>query len=701
MPSQKPTLILSFLFCLISYLASNAQTINPEKIDIVRDKWGVPHIYAATNPEVAYGLAWAQAEDNFTTIQQTLMFAKGLLGKKYGPGGAAGDFFAKLIQVEELVEERIDKDISPEFMKYLEGFCEGINAYAVAHPKKVLTKDLFPVTPKDVLVSYPAKISEFMGLGRTVSLILNGTYYDRIAGEMDFSMRGSNSFAFRKAKTEDGFTYLISNPHVQISGPEAFYEVHVVSEEGLNFHGAMFPGSVSPQVGTNQHLGWTHTNNYYDNTDVFLLKMHPTEKNKYEYNGEWLELEERDIKLKAKVKPIPFPLGAKRKVYYSKYGPTLKSKDGNFFAIRMATYMSIRAPEQWYKMNLATDLESFKKALEMDGLPYFNITYADKDDNIMYLFNGHFPQRNPGFNWSKVVPGNSSEALWTEFVPLEKRPKIFNPSCGYVYNVNHNPFKCTCQNEWLDRIKYDTLVGYDKYDDNNRSYRFREIYQDGDKVSMESLKEIKYDVGIAQKTDLGKMAKQIIQMSQNSNNELLTPFKNWDLQFDLEEVAPTIFHLMVIYLQRNPADFGKSSEAVPEAGLYKAFAFAKSHLEEHFGKIQVPYKEFARFKRGNKDLPIYGGLGALAARWGSLSKDNGRYYAGGGDNFMMFIKYGPNGVENFESIVPFGSSSNPESPHYNNQMELYTEKGAKKLTFDKKLIYENAEKVYHPMAGVK
>ncbi len=691
-------LFATCLAFLLSIVHLNAQKINPENIDIVRDKWGIPHIYAPTNPEVAYGVAWVQGEDDFQTMQQTLMFAKGLLGKKYGPAGAAGDYFSKLLKVEELVEARMDEDVSPEFMAYLEGFCQGVNDYAAAHPKEQLSKELFPVTPKDVLVTYPAKISEFMGLGSTVNSILNGSYYDRASKAVKFDQKGSNSFAFRKSKTEDGKTYLICNPHVELTGPEAFYEIHVVSEEGLNFHGAMFPGSVSPQVGTNKHLGWTHTNNYYDKTDVFLLKMHPTEKNKYEFDGEWLELEEKTIKLKVKVKPLPFPITVKRKAYYSKYGPTLKSKEGNFFSFRMATYQSIKTPEQWYRMNLATDLESFQEALAMNGLPYFNITYADKDNNIMYLFNGFFPEREPGYNWLGIVPGNTSNTLWDTYVPLEKRPQIFNPDCGYVFNVNHNPFKCTCKNEWLNRMQYDTLVGYDYYDDNNRSYRFREIYQDGTKVSMESLKAIKYDAGLAQNSFNGKLARQIIDMSQTSDNELLVPFKNWDLTFAQDETAPTIFHLILIYFDRNPVSFEKGTAKVPLGPLYKAFAFAKSHLLDYFKTVSVPYREFARIKRGNKELPVFGGQGALAARWGFLSSKNGKFYARGGDQFMMFIKYGPDGPESIESIVPFGASTNPNSPHYNDQTELYTAKKTKPLTFDKEAIYKNAEKIYHPKA---
>ena len=309
---MKPVL-LSAIFCLF-YSISVSQTINPDNITIARDQWGLPHIYAKTNPEVAYGVAWVQGEDHFELMQQQLMFAKGLLGKEYGKGGAAGDFFAGLLQLDELVEKRINKDVSPEFIKYLDGFCQGINAYAAKYPKKVLNKNIFPVNPKDILITYPAKIAQFIGMDREVRRVLYGTY-DKRTKDYTFESKGSNAFAFQRKMTKDGRTYLISNPHVEMEGQEAFYEIHVVSEEGLNFHGAMFPGSVAPQVGTNPNLGWSHTNNYYDHTDVYLLKMHPTEPLKYEFDGQWLDLEEEKLPLKVKLKALPFPIGVKRKVY--------------------------------------------------------------------------------------------------------------------------------------------------------------------------------------------------------------------------------------------------------------------------------------------------------------------------------------------------------------------------------------------------
>jgi len=248
------TIVLSVFSVLFLHLQAQQQ-IDPQKVTIVRDQWGMPHVYAQTNNEVAYGVAWAQCEDNFEVLQQTFLFTKGMLGRTYGKELAAGDFFSGFTGLDELIDSLISTDVSPAFMDYLEAYCQGINDYARLHPKELLQKKAFPVTPQDVLKSYPLKIAEFTGLGRLLGALLNDSRTNEQAEADAVLSKGSNAFAFRREMTKDNRTYLIANPHIGLTGPEAFYEIHVVSEEGMNFQGAMFPGSVSPQIGTNPHLG--------------------------------------------------------------------------------------------------------------------------------------------------------------------------------------------------------------------------------------------------------------------------------------------------------------------------------------------------------------------------------------------------------------------------------------------------------------
>ena len=687
---------ISLLLFSVFFLSLKAQqiSVDPENITIIRDQWGMPHVYAKTNNEVAYGVAWAQCEDNFEVIQQTFLFTKGLLAREYGKRLAPGDFFSGFTGLDERIDELMKSDVSPEFMAYLEAYCQSINDYARLHPKEIMQKKAFPVRPEDVLKSYPLKIAEFTGLGRALAAMLNDTRSSEQAEADAVISKGSNAFAFRREMTKNNRTYLIANPHIGLTGPEAFYEIHVVSEEGLNFQGAMFPGSVSPQIGTNPNLGWTHTNNYYDHTDTYLLKMHPTKSLHYEFDGNWLKLEEKTIKLSVKLKALPFPIKVKKTIYTSVYGPTIQSKGGNFFAFRNPMILNIKAPEQWFRMNLAQNISQFREALEWNGLPYFNITYADKENNIFYIFNGLFPERTPGYNWRETVPGNSSATLWDNYVPLEKRPQIQNPDCGFVYNVNHSPFKCTCVEQWLDPLQYDSLVSYNTViDDLPRSVRFREIYKDGTPLSMEELKAIKYDAGLAAGHPIGKTALFLKNYTHPEYQDMLDLFKNWDLTADPDSPAPTLYYLILSTL---PRDYVPEAEVLSDEEINKGLAFAKNHLMQYFGRLDVPYRDFSRLKRGNKEMHVYGYRNTLAARGGMLDKDNGKYYVTNGDSFMMFVQYDENGVAEMESIVPFGNSNRPDSPHYSDQMELFVNKKAKKLTFDKEEILKNATRIYHP-----
>jgi len=688
--------LVVFLTISCTLSVSGQQPINPENITIVRDSFGAPFIMAPTDEEVGYGLAWVQCEDQFTIVQQNIMLVRERLGREYGRQGAAGDFFSGLFQLDKLIEERKATDVSPEFMAYAKAFCQGVNDFAERHPGEVLDKKLFPVRPEDILEAYPLKIANFIGATRAISQILYGDTYDRDLGEEeDFFTKGSNAFAFQSHMTKDGHTYLIANPHLSFSGPESFYEVGLMSEEGWTFQGAMFPGSLSPQVGTNKNLGWTHTVNVYDHTDVYALKMHPTEPLLYEYDGEWRKLEKRKIKLKVKLKWLPFNVPVKRTVYESVYGPTLESSSGNFFAIRTAPVSTIQIAEQWYHMTKAQNLSEFKEALALDGLPFFNIVYADKADNILYVFNGYFPDRTPGYDYSGLLPGHTAKTNWQGIIPLAERPVIENPDCGYVYNVNHSPFKCSCRESWLDADKYPAEVGYDMVDDNSRSYQWREIYQDGTPVSMEELKTLKYDSRIAETSSLGIILDRLRGVTDSSvDSVMLQTLRNWNGVVDANRVAPTYMLLSLLYLG-DMTQYEGMDEA-PEAVFAEALTKTKAHLLEYFKTLEVPFETFFRFQRGKKDLPVYGFPGTLAARRGGLSTENGRYYNTGGDGFMLFVEYDEQGVVEMESVVAYGASSEPDSPYFNSQMELFAAKKAKKMTFDKEKIIEKASRVYHP-----
>ena len=287
---------------LLSINLSLFAQIDPKKIDIVRDAYGVPHIFAKTDAEVAYGLAWAHAEDDFTTIQQSYLAGNNLLSNHLGKKGIPADFLAQFIRSDELVERDYEIKTSPEYKRILEGYAQGINRYAATHPEEVLSQQLFPVTPKRMMRYAQLQLFISSKGDYWVSKILDDDLNYTPSKE---DLKGSNTFAFNSSKTTDGETYLAINTHQPLDGPVSWYEAHLCSEEGTNILGALFAGSPNILIGANEHLAWAHTVNQPDKMDVFALEMHPKKKNVYVVDGEEYPLETFKAKLTFKVLGIP------------------------------------------------------------------------------------------------------------------------------------------------------------------------------------------------------------------------------------------------------------------------------------------------------------------------------------------------------------------------------------------------------------
>ena len=426
--------------------------INPNNIDIVRDKFGIPHIYAKTDAEVAYGLAWVNSEDDFKTIQEAYLAGNAMLSNHIGLKGAPADFISQFIGSNSLIEEKID-EISKDYMKVVEGYAQGLNAYARANPDKVLYRKLFPITPKKMLMYSQLQLFISNEGAYWAGRILNNDTQDDY---LDQNLTGSNVIAMNSAKTISGETFLAINTHQPLEGPTSWYEVHLNSEEGTNIIGTMYPGTPNVLIGVNEHLGWSHTVNYPDKTDVFKLKM--KNKRKYIVDGKEYELEKHKAKISIKLLGIPIKIN--RRYYKSIYGPTLKNKSG-YYSIRTPTLFNVRALEQWWKMGKAKNFSEFYDAFKMKQIPGFNVGYADKYDTIFYMSNGILPKRAEGYNWKGIVPGDTKETLWTEYHEIEDLPQVIQPKSGFIYNANHSPFKSTSAVENPSEKDYSERMGYE------------------------------------------------------------------------------------------------------------------------------------------------------------------------------------------------------------------------------------------------
>lgn len=690
--------ILLFLLPIIS-LSSFAQTssdpiIVPERISIVRDSFGVPHIFAPTDPEVAYGLAWAHAEDDFETIQTLILTAKGRLGTHLGKKGATVDYVFGLLNTRATVDSQIQQ-LDPKFIALLKGYLAGLHAYAQAHPQQVVNNHVFPVSIEEYLSAAVFSVAIFCGVDRTLPAILNNSMPE-LSG---FKGEGSNAFAIHSRKSASGENMLVINAHQPIEGATAFYEAHLQSEEGWNILGGLFPGAPLIFHGVNENLAWAHTVNLQDKIDVFQLQTDKSRPGQYKVDGEWLKLEKRVLRLKVK----GIPVTVKRTVYSSIYGPTVKSPSGAWYSLRLPAIMDAAALQQWYAMNRARNFSEFYTALQQQHLAMFNIVYADKYDTIFYISNGKMPVRNPDiqFNWSSTVAGNTKASLWNNIKPLSQLPQYINPGAGYLYNTNHSPFLATDEAENLSPQNFDRNDGYELFH-NNRSRRAKDLIDQLPKISYEDIKRIKFDRQLPDPIlyPYGFTADTLSLVDEKQYPHLvplILAWKNWDHRAGTDSKGALIFSLAYSYVPEIMK--GRARDTLTMRQALEFYQRVYDYLMKHFNTIDLTLGDVQKLVRGSQYWPQAGIPDVLAAV-GSEPWKNGLRRMNGGDAYIAFVRFPKDGsLPLIESVNTFGASNNPNSPHYSDQRSMYQSQQLKPMTLSKDDVIKKAERVYAPAGG--
>ena len=679
-----------FLFLFFT-LSSIAQTINTNNIEIIRDNFGVPHIYSKTDAELGYGLAWVHSEDDFKTIQEAYLAGNSLLSKHIGLRGAPVDFLSQLIRSDEIIDS-LYSTIDKKFIEVVKGYAQGINRYAELNPKEVLVKKLFPITPKKMLKYSFLQLFISSEGDRAVRAIFENNFKS-----LTFQRRnelGSNLFSFSTNKTKNGETYMAVNTHQPLDGPTSWYEVHLESEEGTSIIGATFAGAPCVLTGTNKNLAWTHTVNRPDKTDIYQLEMVKNSKRKYFFDDKILKL--KKYRGKAFIKILGIPIKVSKKYYSSVYGPTLKNKTG-FFSVRTGSLFKVRGLEQWWKMNKASSFKEFYSILEMNEIPGYNIGYADKDDNIFYISNGLIPKRNNKYKWTDVLPGNTIETLWTEYYKTSELPQVINPKSGYIYNANHSPFKSTSLNENPNPKHFNSNMGFETFD-NNRSTRIFELIESFNAIDYKDFKTIKYDNKFPTPFNYNFMdINNIMEMDPKNYPEisdLLEQIQKWDRVTDANSTgagayAMFYYTLAEKYFYKSYYDRNFSKDLIADC-----LKDVKEKMIKYFNSSTVKLGEYQKLVRGNKEIPIFGMPDVITAMTASKYR-NGKIQVTHGESYIQLVKFSNKGVE-IESIISYGSSDHKDSPHYNDQMELYSKFKTKKMSFDKDYVLKNAKTTYNP-----
>lgn len=635
---------------------------------IERDQWGVPSIYGLTDEAVAFGLAYAHAEDDFYTIQTRIAPVKGELGAITGQEGAVVDYINHFLGTAEAVR-RHKPAIAPEALAMARGYAAGLNAYAAQHPDEILRHQMFPVSGDDVLAGFALVSPFFFGLDDVLKKLNEG---DMPEDAPLTDRRGSNAIAVAPHRTMDGSTYLISNSHQPWEGAAAWWEARIASGEGWSMAGPLFPGVPFILMGYNDYLSWTNTVNVPDLIDIYRLELDEAGR-RYRFDSEWRELSVDHVWLKVKIGPLTVPV--RQKVERSVHGPVVRNEKGAF-AVRYAGMGDVRHFEQYYRLNRAQSFEDWKAAMAMGFIPSTNFVYADREGNIAYLYNAAFPQRDPAMDWDGVLPGDTSANLWTTYEAFDAQPFYVNPESGYLLNANNTPFLATADEDNLAREDFAGLVGIETIM-TNRIRRLIDLFEAerGQKLTRADLERIRGDKAYTYDSPLGGLFKAVLDDPRLDaiDAEAAALLRSWDQSLDGEGAADALAAIVMYDLYLGMRGYYAMRDHAT------ILTEAADRLRTHFGKLDPPLADVSRLRRGEVDLPLLGGPDALRAIYWSLDEPDGRMAGTAGDSHIGIISWDRDGNLRAETINPFGAAmTRPSSPHFADQAPLFAEQRYKK-----------------------
>ncbi len=662
---------------------------------IVRDDYGVPHVFGHTDADAAYGLAYAHAEDDFSTLQEVVAMTRGRAGAMTGSDGAKIDYVEHLLGARATVD-RDYATIPADVRAVLDGYAAGLNRYAAQHPGELRIGRLFPVNGQDIATGFVLRSPFFFGLDATIGKLSEGaappkgTFPRMTPLGKDPSMNGSNAFAVAPSKMADGKTWLISNSHQPYEGQVAWYEATVHSDEGLEMAGALFPGTPFVLLGHNRNLGWTNTVNEPDLIDVYKLVL-DADGTHYRYDGKWLPLISERVWLPVKFGWFTLPVP--KTVYRSVQGPVIVNKNGAF-AIRYAGIDQLKMVEQYFRIEKAQDWDQWTSAMALGGIPATNFIYADKTGRIAYVYNALFPPRKPGFDYSGVLPGDTSADMWTGSLGFDAMPKIVNPTSGWVVNSNNTPFLAAGPGSELDPKAFSPLLGIEGRKTNRIVRAIELLSAEKGLITPERLLAIKFDTGYSRNGFAGPWVAAIMALDLSGEPDLAAAQKllsTWDWNSDglgrADALGEALMHMA------NAANYHAEPMPDPREKLREVV----DALTKGFGRIDPPLGDVQRLRHGTVDLPANGGTDTLRAATVWDPQPDGRMRVKHGDSFIMLTSWDKAGRVSSQSIQPYGAATTrPESSHYTDQMALFNARRFKPVYYERADLLAHAKRAYRP-----
>jgi acyl-homoserine-lactone acylase len=691
-----------------------------QQVNIIRDNWGIPHIYGKTDADAVFGLLYAQCEDDFKRVELNYIEKLGRLSEVNGEKDLYNDLLIRLvIDTADAVKDYAN---SPAWLKkILNAYADGINYYLYKNPK-VKPALLNRFQPWYPLLWTDGSIGSISTGGISVDELKS--FYsgkDESLAKREFveeELTGSNGFAFSPSITKNGNAILYINPHV------TFYfrpEVHMVSEEGLNAYGAVTWGQPFIYQGFNEHGGWMHTSSQADISDAYIEKFTKQNNNWfYEYDGEIKPVIKKTINIKIKTTDAGI-VTKKITALFTQHGPIMAKRNGQYLSLRHNNRDTKGFMQSWLRTKTKS-FADFKKTMDMGANPSNNTVYADAEGNIAYWHGNFLPRRNAKYDWNNSVDGTTSATEWKGYHTVDESIHIYNPQNGWLQNCNSTPF--TAAGKFSPKkTDYATYLAPDA--ENFRGINAVRVLDEEKKYDLDKVIKAGYDNRLAAFEVLVPAlinlynSKVVTSDTVYANlKEAIDILRNWDYRSSEnsvattlavswgEKISPSINWLKGIDDQVEKTKYFAANATVKN--MVEPMLAAIKELQDNFGKWQIPWGEVNRFQRISSDIdnkfddskesfPV----GFVSSAWGMLPSYASRTYPGTkkrygyhGNSFICAVEFGKK--IKAKSLLAGGESGNTNSKYFFNQGLMYSKGQFKDVLFYKEDVMKHVERKYHP-----